>query len=62
MAIKRFRKTTQAERLAECDRMAARFPGRNMDTLARNATLGNSFRSIDSLDFKVVKTGTMKAK
>ena len=36
-----------------------RFPKGGNDPLAATMTLGNSFRSVNSLDFKLVKTGTM---
>jgi len=52
---KRMRQDTSAN-------IAQRFPhGSNAgnDPLGRQMMLGNSFRSINSLDFKLVKTGTM---
>ncbi len=63
MAIKRFRKTSLQDRLAECEGIARRFPKGGKDALTPDVqTLGNQFRTINSLSFRLVKTGTMKGR
>jgi hypothetical protein len=52
----------KAMRRATSSDIAKRFPKGGNDPLGSTVTLGNSFRSVDSLDFKVIKTGTMKRK
>ena len=42
--------------------IAKRFPNGGNDPLGNTITLGNSFRAVNSLDFKMVKTGTMKGR
>lgn len=49
---KAMRKATSAD-------IINRFPKGGNDPLGGMMTLGNSFRSVNSLDFKLVKTGTM---
>ena len=49
----------KAARRATSKAIVARFPKGGHDPLAGQMTLGNSFRSVNSLDFKLVKTGTM---
>lgn len=55
-------KRNKTQRMAEHNAIAARFPRGNTagrDPLSGTKTLGNSFRAVNSLDFRVVKTGTM---
>jgi hypothetical protein len=49
---KAMRKATSAD-------IIRRFPKGGHDPLAGQMTLGNSFRSVNSLDFRLVKTGSM---
>ena len=49
----------KAMRRATSADVIKRFPKGGNDPLAGCMTLGNSFRSVNSLDFKLVKTGTM---
>jgi hypothetical protein len=49
---KAMRKATSAD-------IINRFPKGGNDPLGSTMTLGNAFRSVNSLDFKLVKTGTM---
>lgn len=46
------------DRTKRCD-IAKRFPKGGHDPLAGQFNIGNSFRSVNSLDFRLVKTGTM---
>jgi len=52
----------KAARFASSKAISARFPKGGNDPLARSIAIGNSYRSVDRLDFKLVKTGTMKGK